>query len=57
LFFCGSIGGGFHDGAEVLKNARRLWRELRGDTVVAPGHGPLTTIETEREFNPFSDSG
>lgn len=57
LFFCGSIGGGFHDSSSVLRQARRLWRELPGATVVAPGHGPLTTIENEREFNPFSDVG
>lgn len=54
LFFCGSVGGGFHDPKSVVHHARRLWRELPGDTVVAPGHGPLTTIETEREFNPFA---
>ncbi|HEX9784673.1 MAG TPA: MBL fold metallo-hydrolase [Opitutaceae bacterium] len=54
LFFCGSIGGGFFDTQAVLYHARRLWRGLPGDTVVAPGHGPLTTIETEREFNPFA---
>jgi len=23
------------------------------DTVIAPGHGPLTTAENERRFNPF----
>lgn len=55
LFFCGSIGGGFFDPPSVVQHARRLWRDLPGDTVVAPGHGPLTTIETEREFNPFSN--
>ena len=57
LFFCGSIGGGYHDAASVLHHARRLWRTLPADTVVAPGHGPLTTIETERDFNPFSIEG
>jgi len=57
LFFCGSIGGGYHDSASVLTHARRLWRELPGETVVAPGHGPLTTVANEREFNPFSDCG
>ncbi len=54
LFFAGSIGGGFHSCDELLKQARRLWSELPAETVVAPGHGPLTTIGTEREFNPFS---
>lgn len=55
LFFCGSIGGGFHEPARVLFHARRLWRTLAGATVVAPGHGPLTTIAHERTNNPFSD--
>jgi glyoxylase-like metal-dependent hydrolase (beta-lactamase superfamily II) len=54
LFFCGSIGGGFFDPNDVLHHARRLWTSLPGETVVAPGHGPLSTIEIEREFNPFA---
>jgi hydroxyacylglutathione hydrolase len=54
LFFCGSIGGGYFDTGAVLKHARDLWRRLPGETIVAPGHGPLTTIATEREFNPFA---
>jgi hydroxyacylglutathione hydrolase len=54
LFFSGSLGGGYFDTRAVLHHARKLWEELPGNTVVAPGHGPLTTIETERQFNPFS---
>lgn len=56
LFFCGSVGGGFHDSSAVVDHCRRLWRDLPGDTLVAPGHGPLTTIDTERELNPFSEA-
>jgi glyoxylase-like metal-dependent hydrolase (beta-lactamase superfamily II) len=55
LFFCGSIGGGFHDPAAVLFHARRLWRTLPGGTIVAPGHGSLTTIAHERTHNPFAE--
>jgi hydroxyacylglutathione hydrolase len=55
LFFCGSIGGGFHDPAAVLYHARRLWRTLPARTVVAPGHGSLTTIAHERTNNPFAE--
>jgi hydroxyacylglutathione hydrolase len=55
LFFCGSIGGGFYDQAAVLFHARRLWRTLPAGTVVAPGHGPLTTIAHERTNNPFAE--
>lgn len=55
LFFCGSIGGGFFEPRTVLYHARRLWRTLPGATIVAPGHGPLTTIANERTNNPFSE--
>jgi len=30
---------------------------LPDDTVVVPGHGPLTTIGEERESNPFLVKG
>ena len=35
---------------------QRLW-PLSGDTVVHPGHGPLTTIEAEKNNNPFLNEG
>jgi glyoxylase-like metal-dependent hydrolase (beta-lactamase superfamily II) len=56
LFFCGSIGNDFCARTAVRDHARRLWNTLPGDTIVAPGHGPLTTVENEREFNPFASS-
>jgi hydroxyacylglutathione hydrolase len=52
--FAGSIAAGLSDRSQLMREVRRLWETLPGDTVVAPGHGPLTSIETEREFNPFS---
>ena len=52
--FAGSIAAGLFDRARLMCEVRRLLKSLPGDTVVAPGHGPLTTIETERDFNPFS---
>ena len=27
--------------------------DLMDDTIIAPGHGPLTTAGNERRFNPF----
>jgi glyoxylase-like metal-dependent hydrolase (beta-lactamase superfamily II) len=54
LFFAGSVGGGFFDTGAVIRHARRLWRGLAAGTIVAPGHGPLTTIGIERQFNPFA---
>ena len=53
-FFAGSIAAGLFDRVRLMREVRRLWKSLPGETVVAPGHGPLTSIETEREFNPFS---
>ncbi len=35
---------------------QRLW-PLSGDTVVHPGHGPLTTIDEEKDNNPFLNDG
>jgi hydroxyacylglutathione hydrolase len=35
---------------------QRLW-PLPGDTVVHPGHGPLTTIDEEKNTNPFLNDG
>lgn len=55
LFFCGSIGGSFFEPRSVVYHARRLWRTLPSRTVVAPGHGPLTTIAHERSNNPFAE--
>ena len=35
---------------------QRLW-PLPGDTIVHPGHGPLTTIDEEKNNNPFLNDG
>jgi len=54
--FAGSIGRTDLPGG----NFRKIMASLKGpvmslpdDTVVVPGHGPLTTIGEERETNPF----
>jgi len=51
--FAGSMGGG--NGAWDL--ARQKVREqilsLPPDTLLCPGHGPLTTVAEEKEHNPF----
>ena len=54
--FQGSIGrtdlpGG--DMAQILRSLREKLLALDDDTVVIPGHGPLTAIGREREENPF----
>jgi hydroxyacylglutathione hydrolase len=54
--FAGSIGrtdlpGGSFD--KIIRSLHEKLLELPDETVVVPGHGPLTTIGTERENNPF----
>jgi glyoxylase-like metal-dependent hydrolase (beta-lactamase superfamily II) len=54
--FAGSIGRTDLPGGSFEKIIRSLHDKLLSlpdDTVVVPGHGPLTTIGAERESNPF----
>ena len=53
LIFAGSLGGGYFSCAQLLQHARRILHALPGDTVIAPGHGPMTTVENECRYNPF----
>jgi hydroxyacylglutathione hydrolase len=41
------------DGRQILASIRDKLLPLEDSLVVIPGHGPLTTIGHEREFNPF----
>src|SRR5581483_10704272 len=54
--FAGSIGrtdlpGGSFE--KIISSLHGKLMELPDETVVVPGHGPLTTIGEERESNPF----
>ena len=54
--FAGSIGRTDLPGGSFQKIIRSLHERvlaLPDDTIVVPGHGPLTTIGEERETNPF----
>lgn len=54
--FAGSIGRTDLPGGDFKKIIRSLHEKLLvlpDETVVVPGHGPLTTIGEERESNPF----
>ncbi len=54
--FAESIGRTDIPGAsdlQLLGNIRDNLFTLPGDTRVLPGHGPTTTIDHERKFNPF----
>ena len=53
LLFAGSVGGGYFCHRQLSAQLRRILESVPPDTVVAPGHGPLTTIKNERQFNPF----
>jgi hydroxyacylglutathione hydrolase len=54
--FAGSIGrtdlwGGSYN--EIVRSIRNKLLVFQDDVVVVPGHGPQTTIGTERRTNPF----
>jgi glyoxylase-like metal-dependent hydrolase (beta-lactamase superfamily II) len=53
LIFAGSLGGGYFCCQWQLTHSRRILEMLPDDTVIAPGHGPLTSVGLERRFNPF----
>jgi len=54
--FAGSIGrtdlpGGDYD--TLISSIRNVLFTFPGESIVYPGHGPQTTVETERRTNPF----
>jgi glyoxylase-like metal-dependent hydrolase (beta-lactamase superfamily II) len=51
--FSASVGGSPTHFAEQIKNTRARIFSLPKDTVIGPGHGPLTTLAHERRYNPF----
>ena len=51
--FAGSMGGGMIDYAEALRTNRQSILSLPADTVLCPGHGPLTTVGEQQTHNPF----
>ena len=55
VLFAGSVGrtdlGG--DGPQLLAGIRAKLFNLPDDTMIFPGHGPMTTIGQERRTNPF----
>ncbi|MCG3149420.1 MAG: Hydroxyacylglutathione hydrolase [Verrucomicrobiae bacterium] len=51
--FAGSMGGGAVSYAEALRTNKESILTLPDDTVICPGHGPLTTVGEEKLHNPF----
>jgi glyoxylase-like metal-dependent hydrolase (beta-lactamase superfamily II) len=53
LFFAGSIGCAHYCHDQLAKHLGRMLRAVPPGTVIAPGHGPMTSVENELRFNPF----
>lgn len=51
--FAGSMGGGNVSYEDALRNNREKILTLPNDTILCPGHGPLTTVAEEKQHNPF----
>lgn len=51
--FASSMGGSATRFADQFKNNKEKILTLPRDTVVAPGHGPMSTLAQERLHNPF----
>lgn len=53
LIFAGSVGGAYFSHEQLQLHLRRLMQATSPRTMIAPGHGPLTTVENELRYNPF----
>ena len=51
--FAGSMGGGNVSYQDAVRNNREKILILPNDTVLCPGHGPMTTVGEEKKHNPF----
>ncbi len=51
--FAGSMGGGMISYRDALRTNREKIMSLSGDTILCPGHGPLSTVNEEKCNNPF----
>lgn len=51
--FAGSMGGGNVSYEDAFRNNREKILTLPDETIVCPGHGPLTTVGKEKRDNPF----
>ena len=51
--FAGSMGGGNVSYSEAVRNNREKILTLPDETIICPGHGPLTTVGKEKRDNPF----
>jgi len=53
VVIAGSMGGGNVSYEDALRNNLEKILTLPNDTVLCPGHGPMTTVGEEKNHNPF----
>src|SRR5262249_36786326 len=51
--FAGSMGGGNVSYQDALRNNLDKILTLPAETIICPGHGPMTTVGEEKKHNPF----
>ncbi len=52
--FAGSAGGASYSYERLIANIQNKILSLPDDTLILPGHGPLTTVGQEKQNNPFA---
>lgn len=55
--FAGSMGGGMFSYRDALDTNRKNILALPEETILCPGHGPLTTVGEQKSTNPFFIKG
>jgi hydroxyacylglutathione hydrolase len=51
--FAGSMGGGNVSYRDALQNNLKKILTLPDETIICPGHGPMTSVGEEKQHNPF----
>jgi len=51
--FAASMGGGNVSYQDALRNNLEKILTLPNETIICPGHGPITTVDEEKQHNPF----
>ncbi|MDF1814616.1 MAG: MBL fold metallo-hydrolase [Verrucomicrobiales bacterium] len=51
--FAGSMGGGIVSFADAWENNLKKILTLPDETVICPGHGPMSSVREEKKHNPF----
>ena len=51
--FAGSMGGGSVSYKDAVQNNLEKILTLSDETIICPGHGPMTSVGEEKKHNPF----